>query len=65
MEAYLSGIELTPALREEAFQLVDRIFAAFDAMFEGMCSEQKVTALRPERRSRPAVQPRGRAAVNA
>ncbi|HZH79552.1 MAG TPA: hypothetical protein VEY88_26255 [Archangium sp.] len=65
MEAYLRGIELTPALREEACQMVDRIFAAFEAMFEGMCSEQKVTALRPERRSRPAAQPRAQAAVGA
>jgi hypothetical protein len=40
MEAYLRAIELTPALREEATALVDRVFAAFDAMFDGMCGEQ-------------------------
>lgn len=40
MEAYLRSIELTPALREEGFALVDRLFSAFDAMFQGLRSEQ-------------------------
>jgi hypothetical protein len=64
MEASLRAIELTPALREEAFALVDRIFAAFDAMFDGMGSEQMVSAARPEWHSRPSlVHPRGRRAA--
>jgi DNA polymerase III psi subunit len=36
LEAYLRAIELTPALREEGRALVDRVFAAFDALFDGM-----------------------------
>jgi hypothetical protein len=45
MEAYLRSIELTPALREEAFALVDRLFAAFDAMFHGLLGEQRASPL--------------------
>ncbi len=41
MEAYLRAIELTPPLQEEAVALVDRLFAAFDAMFQGMLGEQQ------------------------
>ncbi|MGZ3459669.1 MAG: hypothetical protein ACXU86_14335 [Archangium sp.] len=42
MEAMLRGIELTPALRSEAFALVDRIYAAFHAMFDGLGAEPAV-----------------------
>jgi hypothetical protein len=66
MEAYLHSIELTPALRQEAFALVDRIFAAFHAMFDGMCGEQKSPATQPEWRPQPTlVHPQARAAVGA
>jgi hypothetical protein len=42
MESYLRSIELTPELRAEACAMVDRLFAAFHAMFDGMCGDQKV-----------------------
>ena len=51
MEAYLRGLELKPELRAEAIALVDRIYAAFDAMFTGLLSEPRASAVRPERRS--------------
>ncbi|PTL75992.1 hypothetical protein DAT35_51615 [Vitiosangium sp. GDMCC 1.1324] len=38
MEAMLNGIELSPALRAEALGLVDRVYAAFHSMFDGLCA---------------------------
>lgn len=63
MEAYLRSIELTPALREEAFAMVDRLFAAFDDMFHGLRGEQKAPAR--EQHSRLALVHEPTRAVNA
>jgi hypothetical protein len=46
LEAYLRAIELTPALREEGRALVDRVFAAFDAMFDGMRARVESSTVR-------------------
>jgi hypothetical protein len=48
MEAMLRGIELTPALREEAVTLVDRIYTAFHAMFDGLHTELLASVNRPD-----------------
>ncbi|HYO55090.1 hypothetical protein [Archangium sp.] len=48
MEAMLLGMELTPALRAEAIALVDRIYAAFHHMFDGLHGEQHPPVVRPE-----------------
>jgi hypothetical protein len=51
MEAMLLGMELSPALRQEALALVDRIYAAFHAMFDGLHQE----LLAPPSRPRPQL----------
>jgi hypothetical protein len=38
MEAMLNAIELSPALEAEGVALVDRVYAAFHAMFDGLCA---------------------------
>jgi hypothetical protein len=38
MEAMLNAIEMSPALEAEAAALVDRVYAAFHAMFDGLCA---------------------------
>jgi hypothetical protein len=59
MEAMLLGMELTPDLRAEAIALVDRIYAAFHLMFDGLRGEQHpVTRIRPEWHPQPAATPK-------
>lgn len=58
MEAMLRGITLTPELRSEAFALVDRIYAAFHAMFDGLGADEPSVA-----RPRGAVKAKAKAAV--
>jgi hypothetical protein len=55
MEAMLLGMELSPELRAEAIALVDRIYAAFHSMFDGLQAEQPQAAVQPELHKRPAV----------
>jgi hypothetical protein len=66
MEESLRGIELSPELREEGCALVDRLFAAFEAMFDGMCNERKGAEARSERHPRPLRElPRAQPSVGA
>ena len=55
MEAMLLGMELSPELHAEAIALVDRIYAAFHSMFDGLQAEQPLSAVPPELHKRPAV----------
>jgi len=57
MKAMLLGMELTPALRAEAIALVDRIYAAFSAMFDGLCAEPQPRVARTDWRPQPAAVP--------
>lgn len=38
MEAMLNAIEMSPALEAEGLALVDRVYAAFHSMFDGLCA---------------------------
>lgn len=51
MEAMLLGLELSPEVRAEAVALVDRLYEAFHAMFDGLRDEPRST------RPTPLVQP--------
>lgn len=55
MEAMLMGMELSPELREQAIALVDRVYAAFHSMFDGLQFEPTRPMVRTEQHSRPAV----------
>jgi hypothetical protein len=55
MEAMLMGMELTPELRAQAIALVDRVYAAFHSMFDGLQMEQARPVSRPELHPRPAL----------
>jgi hypothetical protein len=48
MEAMLLAMELTPELRAEAIALVDRVYEAFHAMFDGMSGESQPVVAGPE-----------------
>jgi hypothetical protein len=48
MEKMLHGLELTPALRGEAVALVDRVYAAFHAMFDGLRGEPRSLVAHPK-----------------
>ena len=55
MEAMLLGMELSPELRAEAIALVDRVYAAFHSMFDGLQFEQSRPVTQPERHPRQAA----------
>ncbi|HEX8826261.1 MAG TPA: hypothetical protein VF794_40525 [Archangium sp.] len=50
METRLHAMELTPALRDEALALVDRIYAAFHSMFDGLRDESRSPVAHPKKR---------------
>jgi hypothetical protein len=47
MEAMLLGLELSPEVRARALALVDRIYEAFHAMFDGLRDEPRSTRSTP------------------
>ena len=55
MEAMLRGMELTPELHAEAIALVDRVYAAFHAMFDGLQGEPRRPGVQPTWHPQPAV----------